>query len=161
MGIFTKKTNTSFKRNEAGEVIDVERTENKPLFGKKKSRTPTFDALEKKYYEQHPEETTSYKTKKAGKKLLDAFDTWADNYNKNQKKTRKTTRSTQKQKYVIKGGKAYPIARQRTNKRKTQRPQIKPFTMDDFYDPFDTGNTQKKKKGKKMGFDIFDNSGFW
>ena len=169
MGLFTKTTKTSFERNKKGKVVKVVETKSKPLISfKRRSKTPVYDKLKKQYYREHPEETITYKTKSAGKKLVDAVDTWADNYAKSQgvkKKRSGGSRSRSSSQYVIRGGKAYPVARQ--PKKKTVQRRTNPYSPIDFTnnfnpigDMFDSGIPVKKRK-KDKGFDSFDNYGFF
>ena len=165
MGLFTKKTKTSFKRNQAGKVVRVEHSEEKPKISFKRKK-PLYKKMEQQYYQKHPEETKRYKAKKAGGKLLAGIDRMADNYVKNTKKQTKKSSSSKSTRYVIRGGKAYPIARQTKSKKKTRRSN--PYSSYDFTnnfnpigDMFDTGIRAPKKKKKNRGFDPFDNWGFY
>lgn len=174
MGLFTKETKTKFRRNEAGDVVAVERSSNKTLWNRFRGKTPAADALEKEYYKKHPEKTKTYKAKTAGKKLVTAFDQMADNYVKNVKNAKKPTKNKNNQpkashpKYIIRGGKAYPIAGSKKKKTNTTR-RTNPYSSYDFTnnfnpfgDLFDNGmTTSKKGKKKNKGFDPIDNSGFY
>jgi len=168
MGLFTKKTKTSFKRNKAGEVVKVEHAEDKPKIQfKRKSKTPVYDKLEKQYYEKHPEETKRYKAKKAGKGLLASFDRMADNYVKNTKKqARKNTSSSKSStRYIIRGGKAYPIARSTKKKKSRKKNPYSSYDYTNNFNPigdmFDSGIRSPRKKKRSKGFDPFDNWGFY
>lgn len=139
MGLFTKKGRTHFERDEKGNVVRIEYEGDQP---KPKS---VYKQLEQKYYEEHPKESPRYKRqqqiKKAGAWLDRNIQPVGGYPSQRRKKTSSGSRLTsmsdygfgrpsQKQKkpktkYVIRSGKAYPIAKQK-QKKSTKKP----------YDPF-------------------------
>ena len=145
MGLFRKKEEIHFHRNpDTGKVVKVSRSGDVE---------PESKRLLRKYYQQHPEETKRYKAKHAGKRLVKAVDDWT----KPPKQTK--SKGKRKQQYVIRGGKAYPIA---GSKKKTSKRSYQP---DLDFNPFgsigfDMPKKGKKKRGSGFDFDMADNWGF-
>ena len=61
MGIFRKESKTHFVRDEAGKVIEVQSSGDKPRNGIFRDRSPVYHKLEKEHYEAHPKESPRYK----------------------------------------------------------------------------------------------------
>lgn len=155
MGLFTKEEKYN---KETGKF----ETTKKGLFHGRGERTPITKALTKKYHEKHPDEKPSNirrqridKAVKSGNKALDTL--FGPATKKSQRKKPISTNKQNATKYIIKGGKAYPIAGQKTKKQK-------PYSIKNNYNPFgdmfDTG-MKTSKRGKKKDFDLFDNHGFY
>lgn len=155
MGFWKKESKTHFVRNEAGKVIDVQRSGDEP----RSSKTPVSKALMKQYYEKHPEERPIAKAKKRVGGVIKTFDDYSLKYAKSQQgssgkplpplgsfsftsssvsspKPKKKTQSSKK--YTIVGGKAYPIASTIKKKKKTKskRRKYNPNDPFDFPDMF-------------------------
>ena len=76
MGFWKKESKTHFVRDEAGKVVEVQRSGDQP-----KSRgTPVSDALMKQHYEKHPEQRPGARAKKRISGIVSALDTYSKNY---------------------------------------------------------------------------------
>ena len=144
MGLFRKEQKVHFKRDEYGRVVGMEKTGDR--MGE--SRTPVSDALLK----QQP------KTKKKPSRLIQvgkAIDKKVVAWNKSRGSSYSTNNNynpfgsmfdkgvddvpKQKTRYIIKGGKAYPVAG--SGKKKTKK--------------------KKSSSGFDLDFDMFDNWGLF
>lgn len=167
MSLFTKKESHHYVRDEAGNVTKVMIESDKPLFGRKPKKKSVFKQLEKQYYQQHPEETRSYKVKESLKKAGQRLDKYADDYAKSHgypTKKKGSKKQKPKTQYHIKGGKAYPIAKPPAQKK--QRPREPSFDFfsgdsDLFFGTEFYGSSKKGKKKKQSGMDFFDNRDFF
>ena len=176
MGFWKKESKTSFVRDEAGKVIDVQRSGDQP-----RSRgTPVSDALMKQYYEKHPEKRPGTKTKKA----LIGFGRYLDNYSKNYAKNHRSTSSRSGSRgsgggglpplasYSFQGnanpfGSMFDTGVSRPKPNKSSKRLSKNYVIVDGIAYPKAKTTKKKKKSTKKkrssggygsGYDIFDNS---
>lgn len=153
MGLFTKEKKYNWKE---GKFETTKKGVKLPFKGPEEG---TLEAEVKKFEKQQREKKRK-KRKKQYKSIANKINKTLDMIEGKPTKKRKTTkrRKPQKQRYVVKGGKAYPVYRPRT-KTGSKRVSAKPRkTYDPFggldYDLF--GSPKKKSKKKKKKKDPFD-----
>jgi len=142
MGIFTKEEKIHFERDEEGKVIRT--TSNGREYQPESPKLKSSKQLEKEYYKEHPKKQSGVRSVKAGKRAGG----WIDRNlqpvggyppGRSPKVRRKPqkiefglgfgspakTKTPSKKKYIIRGGKAYPIAG--SSKKKKSKRDFDPF----------------------------------